>query len=158
MAVMVPVLVTDAAVCELVSVLAAVEAAVVEQLMAVGTVTPWVPQKLTAKLMAVCWSAASHADARQHAMSLRNEDWEQIHFALICGHPPILDPIQRDGGSANSPIRDGVSFWAWLTGVATAKTDGFSGTAPRKKNMELKLLTRCKFGHTGCLLLRNQSS
>lgn len=71
----------------------AVSAAAVEQTMELGTCTPCVLQKLTAKLMAVCWSAASHAEARQHAMPLRKVLCEQMHFASIWGQPPMLDPL-----------------------------------------------------------------
>jgi hypothetical protein len=71
----------------------AVLAAAVEQTMALGTCTPCVLQKLTAKLMAVAWSAASQAEARQHAMSPRKLLCEQMHFASIWGQPPMLDPL-----------------------------------------------------------------
>lgn len=71
-----------------------VEEAVVEvQLTASGRlVTPEIEQNCFAKLVADCWSAASHWPARQHAMPLRKPELEQMHFMSELEQPPILVP------------------------------------------------------------------
>lgn len=56
-------------------------------------VTPEMAQNCWAKLVADCWSAASHCPARQHAMLLRKVELEQIHLMSVLEQPPIFVPV-----------------------------------------------------------------
>lgn len=56
-------------------------------------VTPEMAQNCWAKLVADCWSAASHFPARQHAISLRKDALEQMHLMSVPEQPPIFVPV-----------------------------------------------------------------
>jgi hypothetical protein len=57
------------------------------------SVTPDVLQRFCANCTAVAWSAALHWAARQHAMSLRNVELEQMHLMSRDLQPPMLLPL-----------------------------------------------------------------
>lgn len=58
-----------------------------------GTVTPAVLQMFWAYVTDVAWSAASQAEARQHAISDRKVGLEQMHLTSRLAHPPISVPV-----------------------------------------------------------------
>lgn len=49
----------------------------------VGTATPWAWQIWMAKVMALAWSAALQAPARQQAMVERKASFEQMHLGSV---------------------------------------------------------------------------
>lgn len=57
------------------------------------SVTPDVLQRFCANCTAVAWSAGLHWAARQHAMSLRNVELEQMHLMSRDLQPPMLLPV-----------------------------------------------------------------
>lgn len=57
------------------------------------SVTPEMAQKSCANLVAFAWSSALHFPARQHAVSLRKVELEQMHLMSVPEQPPILLPV-----------------------------------------------------------------
>jgi len=56
-------------------------------------VTPFDLQRFWAKVTAVCWSAALHTAARQHAIPPKKFELEQIHAISRLLHPAIAFPL-----------------------------------------------------------------
>jgi hypothetical protein len=70
-------------------VVVASEPAVVEQLTALGTLTPWAAQICEAKWTAELWSSSSQAPglARQQAMSPMKDSFSQMHLGSVPQSP-----------------------------------------------------------------------